>query len=217
MARRDIIVVGASAGGVEALRTLVGSFPGDLRAAVFVVVHMLRDAPSMMPQILEHAGRLPVLVPRQPLEIQSGHVYLPLPDQHLIVEPGGVHLSPDPSQSRTRPAIDPLFRSAATAYGPRVVGVVLTGNLGDGTAGLKAIKDGGGTAVVQDPEDAPFPGMPQSAIARVAVDHVLPLAQIGPLLVALARQEGAMRAQGHAVAVREVLEAGAWQGAGEGS
>jgi two-component system, chemotaxis family, protein-glutamate methylesterase/glutaminase len=111
---------------------------------------------------------------------------VPVPDQHLVLEPGLVRLSRGPRQNRTRPAIDPLFRSAAAAYGSRVVGVVLTGNLDDGTAGLEAIKDRGGTTVVQDPEDAPFPGMPQSAIDHVAVDHVRPLAQLGPFLVSLA-------------------------------
>src|SRR5687767_14164356 len=113
MDRRDIIVVGASAGGVEALRTLVGSLPGDLPAAVFIVVHMTPDAPSMMPKILGRAGRLPVLVPSEPLQIQKRHVYVPLPDQHLVVEPGVVRLSRGPRQNRTRPAVDPLFRSAA--------------------------------------------------------------------------------------------------------
>jgi two-component system, chemotaxis family, protein-glutamate methylesterase/glutaminase len=223
MARRDIIVAGASAGGVEALRTLVGAFPPDLPAAVFVVLHMTPDSPSMIPTILERAGPLPVRVPHDPLEIQHGQIYVPAPDHHLMLEPGTVRLSRGPRQNRTRPAIDPLFRSAADAYGSRVIGVVLTGTLDDGTAGLKAIKHCGGVAVVQDPEDAMFPGMPKSAIAHVAVDHVLPLAQIGRLVRSLVgqdappdgcpsanlHQETVLRAQGDAARVREILSAGA--------
>jgi two-component system, chemotaxis family, protein-glutamate methylesterase/glutaminase len=129
-----------------------------------------------------------------------------------------VHLSAGPPEHRARPAVDVLFRSAASAYGSRVVGVVLTGNLDDGTAGLTAIKDCGGTAVVQDPQEAQFPGMPQSAMAHVTVDYVLSLVQIGPLLVALARQEAPVEVPRSALwragTVREISNADPLQGAG---
>jgi two-component system, chemotaxis family, protein-glutamate methylesterase/glutaminase len=185
---RDIIAIGASAGGVDALPKLIGSFPSDLPASVFVVLHVSPQGPSLLPKILGRKASLPVQHAIDGEAIRHGHVYVAPPDHHLQVEQGRVHLSRGPRENRHRPAIDPLFRSAADSYGPRVVGVVLTGYLDDGTAGLYTVKVRGGVAVVQDPQDASVPAMPQSALRNVKVDHSLPLSAIGPLLVQLARK-----------------------------
>ncbi|HWM93824.1 MAG TPA: chemotaxis protein CheB [Thermoanaerobaculia bacterium] len=187
MAVRDIILIGASAGGVQALSNLVGGFPPDFPAAVFIVLHVSPYGNSAMPAILSRAGHLPAVHPRDGEPVQPGRVYVAPPDYHLVVQDGLVRLSRAPTENAQRPAVDVLFRSAAQAYGRRVMAVVLTGNLDDGTAGLAVVKRHGGTAVVQDPEEADYPSMPLSAIANVDVDHILPLAGIAPLLVELNR------------------------------
>jgi two-component system chemotaxis response regulator CheB len=184
----DIIVVGASAGGVEALTTLVQGLPEDLPAALFIVLHIPAQATSALPVILERAGTCPAAHAVNGEPIWQGHIYVAPPDLHLLIERGRVRLLRGPKENRSRPAVDPLFRSAARAYGPRVVGVILTGALNDGTAGLLAIKRRGGIAVVQDPSDAFFPSMPASALEYVKVDHCLPLARIPTLLTRLARE-----------------------------
>lgn len=184
----DVIAVGASAGGVEALMHLVGGLPKDLPAAVFVVLHVPPSATSVLPAILERAGPLPAFHPRDRDPIRPGSIHVAPPDCHLLVHPGYVRVVRGPRENRQRPAVDPLFRTAARAYGGRVVGVVLSGTLDDGTAGLSVIKAGGGVAVVQDPAEALFPSMPRSAAERVAVDHVVPVREIGPLLSRLARE-----------------------------
>jgi two-component system chemotaxis response regulator CheB len=189
LAGHDIVVIGASSGGVEALRNLIGGLPEDLPAAVFVVVHFPEGAPSVLPHILNRAGPLKAGHPDDGEPIKKGRIYVALPDFHLLMERGRVCLGHGPKENRHRPAADSLFRSAAVAYGPRVVGVVLTGAQDDGSAGLRAIKRRGGVAVVQDPEDALFPGMPESALRYVAVDHCLPLDEIPPLLDRITRQE----------------------------
>lgn len=191
MSGHDVIVVGASAGGVEALITLVSTLPADLPAAIFLVLHIPAQSPSLLPDILNRAGPLHSLHPADGEAIHSGHIYVAPPDHHLLVEEGVVRVMRGPKENRHRPAIDPLFRSAARTYGTRVVGVVLTGSMDDGTAGLLAIKRRGGVAVVQDPQDALFASMPQSAIAHVEIDHVVPLSSIGPLLVKLSREPAA--------------------------
>lgn len=190
MARgRDIIVIGASAGGVEALRTIVAGLPGDLPASLFVVLHTSPQSPSVLADILDRSGPLPACYAEDGERIKPGRVYVAPTDRHLIVEPTRVRLTRGPKENHFRPAVDPLFRSAAQAYGPRVVGVILTGALNDGTSGLLAVKQLGGTAVVQEPREAPIASMPLSALEHVEVDYRLPLAEIAPRLVRLATSQ----------------------------
>ena len=184
--QQDIIVIGASAGGVEALTTIARALPPTLPAAVFVVLHGPADSPSLLPISLDWNGPLPAVHAADYLPIQHGHIYVAPADHHLIVDHGHMRVVRGPKENRHRPAVDPLFRSAAQAYGPRVVGVVLTGALDDGTAGLCAIKQCGGVAVVQDPNDALYRGMPSSALRNVDVDYCVPLKEIGPLLTQIA-------------------------------
>lgn len=181
-------MLGASAGGVQALSQVVEGFPADLPAAVFVVLHVAPHGTSAMPNILSRSGPLRAVHPRDGEPIDCGKIYVAPPDHHLIVERGRIRLSRGPSENSYRPAVDVLFRTAAHSYGNRVVGTVLTGNLDDGTAGLAAIKKHGGIAVVQDPETAYYPGMPSSAMAFVDVDHIVPLDNIAPLLTGLAQE-----------------------------
>jgi two-component system, chemotaxis family, protein-glutamate methylesterase/glutaminase len=188
MPGHDIIVIGGSAGGVEALVRLVRGLPPDLPAAVFVVIHFPESVESMLPRILSRAGDLPASHARDGEAIGPGRIYVARPGCHLHVERGRLRLTRGPKENNHRPAVDPLFRSAAWAYGPRVIGVILSGTLDDGTAGLAAIKRHGGLAVVQDPEDALYAGMPRSAAEHNAVDHVVPLADLPGLLSTLARQ-----------------------------
>ena len=184
----DIIVIGTSAGGIEALTKIVERLPDDFPASIFIVLHMSPESPGVLPQILNRAGVLPSVSPRDGERIKPGHIYVAPPDHHLLLEPGIVRLTRGPKENRFRPAIDPLFRSAAQIYGPRVIGVILTGTLDDGTAGLWAIKQLGGISVVQDPNDALYNGMPLNAIRFVKVDHCVPLREIPSLLVSLTSQ-----------------------------
>src|SRR5262249_24290796 len=158
-----IIVVGASAGGVETLTELVHGLPADLKAAIFVVLHVAPHHTSALPAILSRKGPLPALHPMDGDAILPGRIYVAPPDRHLVMRPGHLQLTRGPQQNGHRPAIDPLFRSAAYAYGNRVVGVILSGTLDDGVAGLQRIKSHGGVAIVQDPDSALYPAMPQNA------------------------------------------------------
>lgn len=185
----NIIVIGASAGGVEALRALFHDLPPDLHAAILVVLHVNPFSTSHLPDILNTAGRLRAHHPAGDEKIECGSVYIAPPNRHMVVEDSTVELTTAPKENRTRPAINPLFRSAAQAYGPRVIGVVLTGSLDDGSAGLWEIKKRGGIAVVQSPEDAIHPQMPQEAINNVAVDYQVPLAKMADLLTSLCKSE----------------------------
>ena len=184
----DIATIGASSGGIEALMKLVGDLPPDLPAAVFVVVHLSESVPSVLPRILDRSGPLKAVHPEDGEPIKSGRIYVAPPNYHLLVERGHVRVARGPKENRHRPAVDPLFRTAASAYGPRVVGVILTGARNDGTAGLLAVKRRGGVAIVQDPDEAPFSGMPESALEYVDVDHCLPLEKIAPMLARLSRE-----------------------------
>jgi two-component system chemotaxis response regulator CheB len=188
VAGHDVIVIGASAGGVEALMELTRELPPDLQAAVLVVVHLSAASPSELSSVLARGSKLPVVTARHLAEVRHGTVYVAPPDRHLMADDGVLRLSHGPKENLHRPAIDVLFRSAAISYGPRVVGVVLTGNLDDGTAGLVAIKVAGGLAVVQDPEDAKFSGMPKSALRYLTPDHVVPLARMPQLLAELVKK-----------------------------
>lgn len=192
MSRRDIIVIGASSGGIEALKALVARFPPDFKAAIFVTLHVAPYSLGILPDILEHSGPLPAANAQDMEPIEPGRIYVAPPDRHLILDPSGrVRITRGPRENRFRPAIDPMFRSAAHAFGPRVVGVVLTGWLDDGTAGLWAIKERGGTTIVQHPDDAFAPAMPLNAIKHVEVNHIVPLKQIAPLLVRVAETQAA--------------------------
>jgi two-component system chemotaxis response regulator CheB len=188
VATHDVVVIGASAGGVEAISTVVAQFPRDLRAVVLVVLHVSRGR-SVLPEILTRAGRLPAVHPRDGDPLEYGRIYVAPPDHHLTVESARARVVHGPTENGCRPAVDPLFRSAARVYGPRVIGVVLTGALDDGTAGLAAVKEAGGLAIVQDPDDAFASSMPRSAAAFVAVDHVAPVGEIGVLITGLTREE----------------------------
>src|SRR5471030_1262436 len=154
MAGHDIIVIGASSGGVEVLTTLVRSLPVDLPAAVFIVLHVRPDAPSLLPSILSRVGRLPAAHAVDGEPIRTGRIYVAPPGRQLYLNKRRVSVEPGPRENMHRPAIDPLFRTAAQHYGTRVIGVILSGALDDGTAGLQAVKEAGGIAVVQNPADA---------------------------------------------------------------
>jgi two-component system chemotaxis response regulator CheB len=180
-----VVVAGASAGGLEPLVSLVRGLPVDFPAAVCIVLHTPPHSPGRIAQVLARSCRLPVgnAVDDEPL--RPGHVYVAPPDRHLVLELGRVRLTHGPRENRQRPAVDALFRSAAFVYGARAVGIVLSGALDDGTAGLWAIKDRGGVVIVQDPDEALFPWMPQSAMQHVSVDHVVTAAELAPLLLGL--------------------------------
>ena len=182
MSGHDIIVIGASAGGVEALARLVRDLPSDLPAAMFITIHFPRHGTSALPQILTRAGALEARHAEDGGAIERGRIYVAPPDHHLLLFRSRMRLVRGPTENGNRPAADPMFRTAALAFGPRVVGVVLSGNLDDGTGGLLTVKRHGGVAVVQDPADAMFPSMPRSAIDHVAVDHVVPLVEMAAVL-----------------------------------
>ena len=183
-----VIVVGASAGGVDALSAVVAGLTSDLRAAVLVVLHVSPRGKSVLPHILSSRGPLPARHAVDGERLEPGRVYVAPPDQHLIVEPGRVRLTDEPRENGVRPSIDTLFRSAAHAYGPAVIAVVLSGMLDDGTAGLIAVKQHGGVAVVQDPTEAVFPSMPANAARFADPDHVVPLDKVAPLLVGIVEE-----------------------------
>jgi two-component system, chemotaxis family, protein-glutamate methylesterase/glutaminase len=189
MARRDVVVIGASAGGIEALQELLSQLPADLDATVLIVLHTSRHAGSLLPQIMQRVTRLPVVHPDDRHRIQKRNIYIAPPDLHLIVEGKLLRTVQGPRENLHRPAIDPLFRSAASSYGRRVIGVILTGALDDGTAGLMVVRARGGEAIVQDPRDASFPSMPQSALEQVPDAHVLPLSKIASEIVRLTCEE----------------------------
>jgi two-component system chemotaxis response regulator CheB len=182
---RDIVVVGASAGGVEALSELVRGLPPGFPAAVFVVCHIPPAARSMLPDILSRQGRLLARHAQDGEPAYPGHIYVAPPDRHLILEADQVRVTCGPPEHLFRPAIDPLFCSAAHVHGPRVIGVLLSGVLLDGVAGLLAVRAGDGVTVVQDPDDAMQPSLPLCARDRVGPDHVVPSRLLAPLLVRL--------------------------------
>jgi two-component system chemotaxis response regulator CheB len=179
-----IVVIGASAGGVESLRRLVRGFPADLPAAVAVVLHMAPTSHSVLAQILSRSGPLPAHQARDHCALEDGHIYVAAPDHHLIVEDHQLRVIRGPAENGVRPAVDPLFRTAAEAFGTSAIGIVLSGSLDDGTAGLFEIKRHGGRTMVQDPADALYPAMPASAIEHVTVDVVADSDSLGPRVMA---------------------------------
>ena len=185
MTERNIVVIGCSVGGVEALQTIVAGLPENFPAAIFVVLHISPQTHSLLPEILNRAGKLSAKHPIQGEQIKRGRIYIAPPDHHLIIEDGRIVLSRGPKENRHRPSVDPLFRSAARAYGRQVIGIILTGSLDDGTVGLQAVKKVGGVTIVQDPEDAFCPDMPRSAMDHVKTDYVVPASQIPALLAEL--------------------------------
>jgi two-component system chemotaxis response regulator CheB len=190
VATHDIVLIGASAGGVQAISSLVAELPRDLRAAVLVVLHLSRGR-SVFPEILTRLGTLPAVHPQDGEPLRYGRVYVAPPDHHMIVEGCVLRVQHGPTENGVRPAIDPLFRSAARTFGPRVIAIILTGSLDDGTAGMAAVREAGGVTVVQDPAEAFSPSMPRSAMRSVGVDHVLPLREIPLLIETLTRERAA--------------------------
>jgi two-component system, chemotaxis family, protein-glutamate methylesterase/glutaminase len=204
---RDIVVVGTSAGGVPALQRLVAALPLGLPASVFIVQHTWPEGRSFLPAILARAGPLRTIEARDGEPIERGTIYVAPPDQHLMIETGRIVVVHGPRENRARPAINPLFRSAAEAYGHRVIGVILTGMLDDGAAGLWAIKQCGGVAIVQS--DAEFDQMPRAASEAVPVDFHVPLAQIAPLISRLVRETVPEPARAGVPAVTRMNDKGA--------
>ncbi len=187
---RDVVVIGTSAGGIAALESIAAGLPADFPGSVLIVMHLSPESRGSLPGFLAKAGRLTAANAEDGEEIRPNRIYVAPPDYHLIISDDRLRLAQGPKENRFRPAIDPLFRSAALAFGRRVVGVILTGYLDDGTAGLAAVKTAGGLAIVQDPLEAVAPSMPRSALRAVQVDHCLKLAKIAPMLVKLARGQG---------------------------
>jgi two-component system chemotaxis response regulator CheB len=186
---RNILVIGTSAGGLEALDRLLGALPTDLNASIFIVQHLAPENSGVA--LLRRLGRHQAFVPKlaeNHERFKRGRVYIAPPDSHLLLKKMTVLITKGARENRNRPGIDPLFRSAAVAHGGRVIGVVLTGMLDDGTAGLRSIQRCGGVTVVQDPEDAAYSAMPQSAIDNVKVDFCVPLKDMGALLAKLVSQ-----------------------------
>jgi two-component system, chemotaxis family, protein-glutamate methylesterase/glutaminase len=180
-----VVVIGASAGGIGALRTLLSDFPKDIKAAILVVVHTSPEGPGLLGTVLGRSTSLTVVTPHDATPIRNGYVYVAPPDYHLVVESERVHLSHGPREHRFRPAIDPLFRSAVDHFRANTIGVVLSGHMADGTHGLSRIKQAGGTTIVQDPDEAEVPAMPLNAMRQVAVDYVLPVEEMARVIMGL--------------------------------
>ncbi len=185
-----VVVIGASAGGMDALSRLVTQLSEDFPAPLFIVNHMSANTTGeALLRILNKKGPLLCTQPDDGETFRPGHIYLAAPDHHLMIDEETIQITKGARENRSRPSIDPLFRSAAVAHGNRVIGLILTGYLDDGSAGLDAIHRCGGTCVVQDPDDAAYPDMPKNALKATHIDHCLPLAQLGELLTELVNRE----------------------------
>jgi two-component system chemotaxis response regulator CheB len=191
---RDIVVIGTSAGGLEALDRLIGQLPAGFPASIFIVQHLAPEntGEPLLRRLRRHTA-FDCRVAKNGERFKRGGIYIAPPDNHLLLKKRVVLVTKGARENRSRPAIDPLFRSAAVTHGRRVIGVVLTGFLDDGTAGLIAIQKCGGVAVVQDPKDAAYPGMPQSAVNGLTVDYCVPIGKMGPLLETLICQRAGKR------------------------
>lgn len=209
MAQRNIIAIGGSAGSGAVLRQIVRDLPRDLAASIFICNHVPSNSRGYLAETLGTSDSLPVSAAVDGQPIEPGHVYVAVPDRHLLLIDGTIGLGDGPRENMVRPAIDPMFRSAALSYGPRVIGVVLTGALNDGAAGLHAIKSVGGTAVVQHPLDAEVDQMPLAALETVEADHVAPAADLADVITRLARSEaGPGRPPSEALALEVEIAAG---------
>lgn len=195
METRNIIVIGASAGGFEALRKLVAKLPKNFGASLFIVWHMSPDIRGVLPQVLNRLETIYAAHAYDGELISPNRIYVATPDHHLLIERGRVRVTRGPKENRFRPAVDPLFRSAAHAYGKRVIGAVLSGALDDGTAGLWTIKQHGGIAIVQNPLDAEVPSMPENALREVEVDYSVSIAEMADLFVRLSQERIAESAE----------------------
>jgi two-component system chemotaxis response regulator CheB len=182
MPTRDIVVVGGSAGSGAALKQLMSDLPADFPASLFIATHVPRESPGYLVDVLARLSSMPIAQAVDGQPIERGRAYVAVPDRHLLVIDGTVRLGDGPRENMTRPAIDPLFRSAALSYGSRTVGVLLSGMLNDGASGLRAIKDCGGTAVVQHPLDAEADQMPLAALEVVNADEVAPASDLARVL-----------------------------------
>ena len=182
------IVIGASAGGFEVIKRMVSQLPADFEVPIFVVLHIPPSQPSLLAEILSRSGPLPAIHPKDGTRIRAGSIYVAPPDHHLLIDDGRVAVKRGPKESGFRPSIDALFRSAAYSFGPRAIGVVLSGALNDGTSGLWSIKRLGGIAIVQDPQEAEFPSMPRSALEYIDADYTVRSTEIAPLLVSLVQE-----------------------------
>lgn len=183
MPNQRVVVIGASAGGIEALTRIVRQLPADFAAPIFVVLHIPARPPSLLAHILSREGRIPAKEAEDGEPYRNGVIYVAAPDKHLLIEDGRLRTVRGPRENRHRPAVDPLFRSAALELGPGVIAVILSGTLDDGTAGMMAVKKRGGIAIVQDPADTLYPGMPESALEHVKADYVLTASAIAGELV----------------------------------
>ncbi|MFZ1176445.1 MAG: chemotaxis protein CheB, partial [Mycobacterium sp.] len=181
-----VVAIGASAGGIEALTELAAGMPADFRFAVMIVTHMSRGAPSVLAQIIDRSGPLPAVAAVDGAVLEAGRIYVAVPDHHLLARDHRVALSDGPWESGRRPAIDALFRSVALDYGPRAIGVLMSGLLDDGVTGLRAIKAKGGVTLVQEPTDALFPDLPRNALKAGVADHTVVAKEIGSVLGQLA-------------------------------
>ena len=184
-----VVAIGASAGGIEALRELAAGMRADFQFAVMIVIHMSRGAPSLLAPIIDRSGPLPTVAAVDGAVLEAGRIYAAVPDHHLLARDHRVALSNGPWEDGRRPGIDALFRSVALDYGPRAIGVLMSGMLDDGVAGLRAIKARGGVTVVQEPTDALFPDLPKNAIVAGAADHTAAAKKIGSLLAQLADRD----------------------------
>lgn len=189
MANRDIIVIGASAGGLEVLKNIISHLPGDFPASIFVVWHMAPDVRGILPDIFNKLNTILATNAVDNEPIAPNHIYVAPPDHHLLIEDGRIKVTHGPKENRFRPAVDPLFRSAAYAFGARVIGVILSGGLDDGAAGLWRIKLSGGLTVVQDPMDAEVSSMPENALRAVQVDYCVPSSDLASLFIKLTVEE----------------------------
>src|SRR5215469_4961935 len=189
--QRDVIAIGASAGSLDTLRAIAGALSPDFPGTVFIVAHVGQSR-SILPELLRKASRLSASHPREVEPIRKGHIYVAPPDRHMLIEDSKVCLSRGPREHVTRPAIDPLFRSAARVSGPRLIGVVLSGGGSDGAVGLAAIQNAGGLAIVEDPSDAAFPDMPRTAASISRPHFIVRRAEIPALLVRLSTEEAAV-------------------------